>query len=246
VSGITFKHGFKNWESAAAVTTGYQGTDFSDQLVKVSRQARDGEIKFERDGVAFDDQKYSWELLACLLASLRSNMKMRILDVGGALGTTYRQNRKFLQDAGVVFEWIVLEQRYIAQIGQQEFTTAELSFVSSINDIIERSFDVVIFASSLCYLPNAEELIEEVKDLSPNHIILDRTPISSKLADLYGIQKVRLKGYKISYPIRSFGQGKIEELFLSNYQLIESWVCDEQPDPKTKSMGFYFGTLGNL
>jgi hypothetical protein len=30
------------------------------------------------------------------------------------------------------------------------------------------------------------------------------------------------------------------KIFELNYDLIEEWVCDLQPDPQTKAMGFIF------
>ena len=76
--------------------------------------------------------------------------------------------------------------------------------------------------------------------LIPLCIIFDRTPESIGSRDSYGVQKVGSKIYKASYPIRSFGRGKIESILKPTYTKLLEWECELQPDPQTVSKGYLF------
>ena len=68
-------------------------------------------------------------------------------------------------------------------------------------------------------------------------IIFDRTPINNEVNDTFSVQNVSSKIYKASYPIRNFNIDNLLKPFNKNYKLIEKWVCTNQPDPSTTSMG---------
>lgn len=238
--GNRFRHGYSSFEEARSRSSGYDAQKITERVVNSSRLVRDGKAAFERDGVIFDDIQHSWPLLASLLATPRKDQRLRVLDWGGALGTSYRQNRNFLISAGIELQWVVIEQEHFVKIGEKEFTNKELSFSTHIGNHDPESFDVVLFASSICYAPDAEQILSEIKHLKPKRIVFDRTPEANGDKSLFGVQKVGGKIYKASYPIRSFGKGELESILKPEYQLVQRWVCDLQPDPQTTSVGYFF------
>jgi putative methyltransferase (TIGR04325 family) len=238
--GNRFTHGFSSWEDASKKSLGYDALQITNQLVEATRKVRDGEFAFERDGVLFQKIDYSWPLLTSLLATPREGQMLRVLDWGGSLGSTFQQNRQVLESAGIELEWTIVEQPHLVSRGKSEFEDGVLRFALNLEGFKNGAFDVVLFASSICYVPNAELVLSSVAELAPKRIIFDRTPEATGRDDLYGVQKVGSKIYKASYPIRSFGRGKIEEMLAANYTKLLEWECELQPDPQTVSKGYLF------
>jgi putative methyltransferase (TIGR04325 family) len=240
LAGNRFKHSYSSWEEAAATCTGYQEKSIANQVLNSSRLVRDGVYVYERDGVVFDEIQYSWELLSALLGTPRQETSLRVLDWGGSLGSTYRQNRDLLHAAGLEVHWTVLEQPHLVEIGSNEFTNPELSFISDVNSIADEKFDVVLFASSICYLEFPKEAIKAAVKLRPSRIIFDRTPHSKTHKDLVGVQKVGRGIYRASYPIRSFAEGSLAQIIGDTYCLVSEWESNLQPDPQTVAKGLVF------
>jgi len=239
--GNRFKHGFGSWEAARISSSGYDAVEITDRLVEATRKVKEGEFAYERDGFLLQEIEYSWPLLTALLATPREGPLLRVLDWGGSLGSTYRQNRKILESAGIELEWVVVEQSHLVTIGESEFAEGKLGFRANLEGLKKGEFDVALFASSICYVPDAEAVLSSVTVLAPKRIIFDRTPETPGRDDLYGVQKVGSKIYRASYPIRSFGCGKIESMLMPNYTKLLEWECDLQPDPQTISKGYFFG-----
>ncbi len=240
LGGNRFSYGFDSWESASKKGSGYDAQEITSQLVRATRKVQNGEFAYERDGVLFQGIQYSWPLLASLLSTPREGKSLRVLDWGGSLGSSYRQNRDVLESAGIELEWVVIEQPHLVKIGESEFADGTLSFKSNLEGFEKGEFDVSLFASSICYVPDAEAVLSSVTSLAPKLMIFDRTPESLGPEDSYGIQKVGSKIYKASYPIRSFGRGKIESILKPTYTKLLEWECDLQPDPQTVSKGYLF------
>ena len=104
---------YANWQEAQIRSVGYDTEEIlgtvRDSLLKV----KNGEAIYERDSVVFDQIQYSWPLLAGLLfCSVKLEGHLKILDVGGSLGTTYFQNKKFLDHLKSV-SWNIVEPKKI-------------------------------------------------------------------------------------------------------------------------------------
>jgi putative methyltransferase (TIGR04325 family) len=240
LAGNRFKHGYSSWGKAAAKCTGYDSKSIFGQVLNSSRSVRDGFYAYERDGVVFDQIQHSWELLSALLGTPRPGSSLRVLDWGGSLGSTYRQNRDLLHAAGIQIHWTVLEQPHLSEIGSNEFSNPELRFISDLAEVFEEQFDVVLFASSICYFESPNEAITAALMLRPARIIFDRTPHSKTNKDLIGVQKVGSGIYRASYPIRSFAEGSLGQIIGDGYFLVCEWKSQLQPDPQTVAKGLVF------
>ncbi len=63
--------------------------------MQATRKVVAGEAVYERDSVVFDHLEYAWPLLACLLQIAAERRSLRVIDFGGSLGSSWRQNRRF-------------------------------------------------------------------------------------------------------------------------------------------------------
>ena len=238
--GNKFKHGYLSWSEAKSYCSGYDAQSITDTVVSASRAVRDGKAAYERDGVLFDKIEYSWPLLAALLGTPRKGNSLRVLDWGGSLGSTYRQNKELFSLAGLDVQWTVIEQVHFVEIGLKEFQTKELTFVANTDDFSGQEFDVVLFASSICYLENPSVAIQQAVGLNPSRLIFDRTPESKSKKDLIGVQKVGSGIFKASFPVRSFASGSLQNMIGAKYSPVADWVSDLQPDPQTLAKGYVF------
>lgn len=239
-AGNKFRYGFSSWEDAEEKCSGYDSSNITKVLIEATRKVVDGRAVYERDGVVFDSIQYSWPLLAALLGAPRSTNTLRVIDWGGSLGSTYRQNREILNQAGLDLEWHVVEQRHLVKIGRSEFVDDKLNFLYSLEDVPQQNFDVAIFAGSICYVKNPQEVLRQTSIKAPARIIFDRTPESKSQNDEIGVQKVGRAIYKASYPIRAFAPGRLGKMLGPTYRLTFEWVSDLQPDPHTVSKGYCF------
>ena len=246
MGGNRFKYGFENWDAALKLCSGYDSAQITEVTLDASRKVRDGVAAFERDGVIFDSVQHSWQLLSSILGTPRSGSSLKVLDWGGSFGSTYRQNKGLIEAAGIDLTWVVVEQKHLAEIGTTEFQTENLLFASDLEELTQGDYDLVILASSICYVRDPEKILSQILRLKPAAIAFDRTPVTSHSTSDIGIQSVSSSIYRSSYPIRAFAADFLENSLSSEFTKVSEWICELQPDPKTVSKGFFFISNGLL
>jgi putative methyltransferase (TIGR04325 family) len=237
-----FKYGFDTFDSAKKWISslgfaGYEEENFIQKLYTSASLVRDGKATYERDTVIFPRIQYAWELLASLLIVSKGKRRVKIIDFGGGLGTTFWQNSSMLNLAGVETSWIIIEQKRLVEIGKSEFESDFLKFVPSLADVVSDEIDAVLFGGSLCYLENPYDILNQTFLLGPHFIIFDRTPFRNISEDTIAVQFVPKSIYKAAYPIRIFSIAKFNNFMNREYELIEQWDCIMQPDPNSSAMG---------
>ena len=207
---ISFRGDFDTWKAAVAASTGYD----SDAILRATREAalkvKQGEARFDRDGVAFDHVEFSFSTIAALLRSASAmGGELTVLDFGGSLGTSYRQFQAF----GATLRrlrWNVVEQPRVAATGRELFESTELRFFSNLAEALhEGKPDVVLLSSVLQYLPDPYAVLEELGALQAS-LVIDRTPCSESGRDLLCVQTVPARIYQGSYPCWVFSRVKLE------------------------------------
>src|SRR5215212_9351800 len=89
---------YATWEDARRHATGYDDPVILEKVASAALKVKCGDAAFERDSVLFESVQYSWPVLAGLLwVASSSGNKLNVLDFGGSLGTSYFQNRAFLE-----------------------------------------------------------------------------------------------------------------------------------------------------
>lgn len=225
--GIRFEGNYKTWEEAAALCTGYDAESILDKVLEATLKVKRGEAVFERDSVLFDEIQYSWPVTAALMwAAARNNGNLRVLDFGGALGTSYFQNRKFLSKLKAV-SWCIVEQAHFVEKGKELVEDDILKFYSSIEEsVIAETRNVILLSSVVQYLSNPESLLNQINSIEADVLILDRTPFTVGPRNTVCIQHVPSDIYTASYPMWLFSRNNLLGR-LSNWKVLESFGCPE-------------------
>jgi len=237
-----FKYGFDSFDAASRYVFslglgGYEEDSFFEKLKHSAGLVRDGLAIYERDTVVFDRIEYAWELLASLMLVSQRKDQIKIVDFGGGLGTSYRQNSSILKLAGITTLWTVIEQPKLIHIGKSEFENDFLRFIPSLSELDSHDLDAVLFGGSFCYLEDPYNILNQIFLIGPPYIIFDRTPFTDASEDKVAVQFVPESIYKAALPIITFSASKFKNLMNQEYELIVDWSCGMQPDPNASTMG---------
>jgi len=237
---------FDSWEQASSLCTGYDAGNIVEKVKSATLKVKNGEVPYERDSVLFDKVHYSFPIAAFLLWTATGN-KLTVVDFGGSLGSSYFQNRFFLQKFEKI-TWHIIEQQNYVNIGKKLFQDNNLQFHNSFEELLiekESDFDVLLLSSVLQYIEKPYELLEKIAKLNIKNIIFDITTINSELKDRITIQNVEPSIYEASYPTWFFNEKKLIYFFVqNNYKLITDWQAPYQIDIG-KHKGYFF-TKNNI
>ncbi len=232
-------HGnYTNWEVASQKCTGYDAQLILDKVKKSAELVKSGEAKYERDSCLFDQIEYNFPLLSGLMWIAAQNKgKLNVLDFGGSLGSSYFQNKKFLDSLAEV-KWCVVEQANFVKTGLEQFEDDRLKFYYHIDDCIKKhEIHVILLSSVLQYLEKPYELLDEIKLKNIKYVIIDRTGFI-KGSDRITIQKVHPAIYKASYPCWFINQNKFMEYMNQNYELVLGFDALDQANFAAEFKGF--------
>jgi putative methyltransferase (TIGR04325 family) len=235
-----WKGTYETWQAAEKASTGYD-TDKILTKVKASLlKVKHGEAVYERDSVIFDEIQYSWPLLAGLmLAASRFPQGLRILDFGGSLGSTYFQNKKFIDKLRNV-SWNIVEQKHFVTAGKKDFEDETLAFYYDFQTCIESvKPNVLLLSSVLQYIEKPYTLLDEILKYKFDYIIIDRSPFSTSKADEIKLQIVPSYIYTASYPCWFFDEYFMINYFKSKkYEVIETFEALDGRSDEYNFKGF--------
>ena len=217
---VHYSGDYASWEEAMKDCTGYADEEILRKVIDASNKVMAGEACYERDSCLFYEPKFTYPLCAAILRCAIQNMDkgVRILDIGGSLGSTYFQNKEYLSNIKNL-EYVIAEQNNYADYGHENMENRELKFVRSEDSWEEYGrFDIILMAGSLQYISNYHEIIARIKKAKPQYIILDKIIISNRKR----ICRVIPEGiYKSSYPEIIFEEEEILGLFKPDYVVTE-------------------------
>jgi putative methyltransferase (TIGR04325 family) len=220
---------YPDWESASSVAEGYDSQAIFEKVHEAASAVRDGKALWERDSVLFYEEEYSWPLVAGLMYFAAANKgTLRVLDFGGAFGSTYMQNRVLLDKLDHV-EWHIVEQPHIVDFGRKEFSTSVLHFWHNMEDCFcTHKIDVILFSSVLQYIKNPYEIINKAMEFNTHGIIVDRTPFA-EYGERITIQRVPEKIYKANYVCYFLNKAKVKTILESKFYCLPEFasVIDE-------------------
>jgi putative methyltransferase (TIGR04325 family) len=229
---IGFTGHYASWEDASRDAEGYDAPFILERVRASTAQVRDGHAAYERDGVTFQTMDYPFPLLACLLrAASACGNRLRVLDFGGALGSTYFQCRDFL--TGLIrLRWDIVEQRHFVECGLREFQTETLRFFPDVAACLaEGPVDVVLLSSVLPYLPRPHEELAALLTPRPRYVLLDRTPFLDADGDRLTLQHVPayVYGKPVRYPAWFFGRKHLPAALSRAYRLLAAFDALDSP-----------------
>ena len=222
---ITFQGGFGNWEEAREASRGYDDSSIVEKVKEATLKVVRGEAPYERDSVVFASVQYSWPLLAGLTwAAARHDGRVSVLDFGGSLGSSYFQNRQFL-DALRDVSWGVVEQPHYVAVGAKYIANERLRFFNTIEECSASILpNVVLFSSVLQYLREYEPIVSAAARVRPTIIVVDRTIISHTGQTEICVQSVPPSIYAATYPCRSLVEAKlVGQLKGEGYDLVSAF-----------------------
>lgn len=213
-----FQGDYESWTQAVEVAQGYDAEAILETQLKSARLVRDGIAIYERDSVVFDEIEYFFPLLAGLLyAASRNGNSLNVLDFGGALGSSYFQNRHMLSHLREL-NWCVVEQPHFVATGKAEFEDQSLKFFETIN-ACWAAFppQVVLLSSVLQYLEHPVTALCDIAAMNPPLILIDRTPVFDSGRERIVVQTVPPSIYPASYACRIFAPGTFDAALADQY-----------------------------
>ena len=96
-NNTSFEGSYSTWKEADALSNGYGNMDILEKVLSSTMKVKNGEAVYERDSVIFYQIEYSWPILTGLMWAAAQNCGcLKILDFDGSLGSSYFENRLFL------------------------------------------------------------------------------------------------------------------------------------------------------
>jgi putative methyltransferase (TIGR04325 family) len=234
-------HGnYSTWEEAMRKSGGYDSHTILEKVKDSALKVKKGIAVYERDSLLFDHIEYSFPLLSGLLwIAALNNRKLNVLDFGGSLGSTYFQNKSFLDTLADV-NWCIVEQPEIVKTGIENFEDQRLHFFNSTVECL-KTYDIhiVLLSSVLQYLEEPYRLLDEIISHKPEYIIIDRTPFV-KGNDRITIQTVNPKIYKGSYPCWFFNKNRFINSLIPSYNMIVEFNALDRANINSEFKGFIF------
>lgn len=245
IPSVRYMGDYDNWNNAYNECDGYEDENIINTVTSAIQKVLNGDAVWERDGFLFHEEKYIYHICAVILkcALQKQNEGVRILDIGGSLGSTYFQNRKYLTDVKKL-EYVVAEQEHFADYGYKNLQDTVLKFIKSTDNWVDfGKFDIVLMSASLQYISDYKQIIAKIMEIRPHYIILDRIMVSDRMRICR--ETVPENIYKGSYPIRIFSENEISHFFGTDYIMVEKDISSVPEwayfvDGKAESMYYVF------
>jgi putative methyltransferase (TIGR04325 family) len=214
---------YKSWNEVKEIAEGYDSAHILEKCRTSLLKVKKGEAVYERDSVLFDEIQYSWPLLAGLQrVALENKGNLCVLDFGGSLGSSYYQNKEFLDTLNKI-KWCIVEQKEFVDCGKKYFEDEQLKFYYTLEKCIsDHKPNVLLLSSVLQYLEKPYEWIEKFIALKIPYIIIDRTTLVKSERDILTVQNVPEGIYKASYPAWFFNIDHFKGQF-KNYATLASF-----------------------
>jgi putative methyltransferase (TIGR04325 family) len=213
---------FSNWKSAQELSTGYDASNILEKVRNATLKVKNGEAAFERDSVTFDHHEYSWPLLSALMwvAAVNKGI-LHVLDFGGSLGSTYFQNKRFLDSLEWV-SWSIVEQPSFVDCGRENMQDKKLRFYYTAEECVaeRKTPDLLLLSCCLPYLEKPYEILKQLLELRIPYLVIDNTYFNYRNRDRICLQRVPPSIYKASYPCWFLDYNEVKSAIGSQYSII--------------------------
>jgi len=218
---------YPNWKVAMEKCKGYDDIIILEAVKKSILKVKKGDAAYERDSVLFDEIPYSEPLINTFKNIANENAGvLHVVDFGGSLGSSYFQNRTFLNEIEVL-NWSIVEQKHFVDCGKELLEDEQLKFYYTINEAIKNNKSSVLLLSSVIqYFEDPKALIQKCINYNFDYIIIDRTAFINKDNDRITVQIVPEYIYKASYPAWFFNEQNFLDNFKHKYEIINNFLSD--------------------
>jgi putative methyltransferase (TIGR04325 family) len=219
---VSYSGNFATWDQARRHSDGYDAPAIVERVKQAQLKVVRGEAAYERDSVLFDEIEHSYPLLVGLQrAALQNGGALNVVDIGGALGSTYFQCRGML-DGVTSLRWNVVEQPAFVNCGIEQFQNDQLRFFPDLRSCLTAgAVDVAVLSGVLPYLEDPHAMLRDVAGANLGHVILDRTPVWAA-GDRLTVQSVppSIYGFPVSYPAWILNRESVLRHFLPQYRVV--------------------------
>lgn len=236
---------FSTWDDACKASSGYDSDLIISKVKDALLKVKNGKSVYERDSVLFDKIEYSWPLLAGLMwIAANENGKLNLIDFGGSLGSSYFQNRVFLQTLKEI-EWNIVEQKHFVECGKNHFEDGILKFYESIEDCLgkqKQAPNTILLSGVIQYIEKPYELIDYIINKKYKYLIFDRTTFNRRNNDKLVVQRINPAIFKASYPCWFLNKNRFLQMFENKYILISEFKSFENSEDRNSPLfhGFIY------
>jgi putative methyltransferase (TIGR04325 family) len=223
-----FEGDYATWHEAEAAGSGYAGDAIVERARVATQMVRDGRAAFERDGVVFTEPVAENGLMAAFrrIADDSGGVR-RVLDFGGALGTTYWRHRGELARHGLE-KWDVVEQVVFVSTGRQ-FEQGPLRFFESVVAAETAArHDVLLASTSLQYLAQPDAALNDWMGRGFEWMLFNNLPLHRGRPDRIALQRVPPEIYAASYPVWFFNREKLLARFTGRYDIVQEFPSEAE------------------
>lgn len=214
-----FKGSYRTWDEASGVATGYSSPEIVARVLQSTREVIAGRAAYERDGVLFLEPEEDRPLAAALsYAREASQGRLRVLDFGGGLGSSFWRHRAWLESIGGL-RWDVVEQPGFVEAGRDALGGSRIRFFTSVEEACSvQDYDVVLASGVIQYLPDPDTVINAWMRRRFPMLLFNNLPLHDR-ADRIAVQYVPPSIYSASYPVRFFDRERFLRRFDGQYIL---------------------------
>lgn len=222
-STLYYKGDYSSWGEATRAAEQYGGayadSSILERVAKSTQLVRNGEAAYEQDGVTFDKLTINYPLISSFLYTYAKIGNLAVLDVGGALGSTYFRYRKLWDELNA--KWTVIEQAHYVEYGKNN--VPEIQFLNNVNEYEEKP-SVILLSSVLAYLDQPYEMLKNLMACGSPYIIIDETAFHPDNRESITLEFVPESIYKAVYPLHLFSIDKFKNFVSENgYEIINEW-----------------------
>ncbi len=244
---------FDNWFQAKGTMPGYQDPRIAATVAAAAQKVLSGSAVYERDSVTFNQREFSFPLAAALLwIASHTPGRLRVLDFGGGLGTSYFQNLPFMNWVPDL-EWSIVEQPSFVAQARTGFDGQRLKFFSELNAGLQASKpQFALLSSSLQYVEKPYEVLREIVEAKIEVVMVDRTLFSSEATDYATLQYVSEDIFPAVIPTWVFSQQRFIEYMQKNYRLLaefpafKSTIGLDRDGRNLQELGYLFVLRGSV
>jgi putative methyltransferase (TIGR04325 family) len=239
--GHSLVGGFSSWEEAEKKATGYDSNSIFERAKKAALAVKNGAAVYERDTVLFFQPNYSNAVLTGLLRSLiKNDGQIKLLDFGGALGSTFFNFSPLIQEVKNLI-WGVIEQPHFVKFGKENLETNHLRFFEKISDFKSEvgEANTILISGSLQFIRDYQRILDPILAMKPEIVIIDRLPFmrDRNAPSRVFIQQVSEQIYPASYTCWAFNKLEILSQFSRDYKVVLETVCYEVAHKEVEYLG---------
>lgn len=229
---------YATWEEAEKASIGYNADLILEKVKAATLKVHNGLALYERDSKLFNRIHYDWPVLAALLwVAAQNKGELNVIDFGGSLGSTFRQNKKFF--ASINVRWNVIEQPQFIAWGKNNLQDEHLRFYGDITVCLEEnSPQVILLSSVLPYIKEPYALLSDLATQKIQYLIIEKMPLINAATDRLTVQRVHPEIYDASYPAWFFSKSKFMNFINQNFDLVEDYQNDLRLNVKCEMKGF--------